>query len=48
MIDGLDKVCVTEVVATDRRSATDFMPVGALPHLLDTHPPTLPMRPRLP
>lgn len=33
--------------AADRRSAVDFLGVGARPHLLETHPPTDPINPLL-
>lgn len=48
VMDGLDNedVADTDVVATDLRSATLFIPAGARPHLLDTQPPTLPIKPR--
>ena len=37
-----------DTAAVDPKSATLFIPVGARPHLFETQPPTLPIRPRPP
>lgn len=46
--EGLDKTGVVEVVAIVRTLGIVFVLGGAFPHLLDTQPPTLPIRLRLP
>ena len=45
VLAGLEEGFVLIVETADRRSATDFVLVGALFHLLDIQPPTDPIRP---